>query len=339
MKFLAGTLEIAKTRIKRGERKQIRLQVSTSFVSNPTYIPITVLRGKKMGPVVLITAAIHGDELNGIEIARQLIYNFDMSKLSGTLICVPVVNIYGFQNTSRYLPEGKDLNRFFPGDPAQWSQGKYAYVIYTELVEKSNFVIDLHTASEGRSNLPHVRADMSHPEVERIARAFGTTVILDNKGYKGTLRRSATEAGIPTIVFEAGETRKFEKKIAAHGLQGVLNVLTELEMLPGGKYRAPIQFVVKESHWVRADHGGILSFNTRPGRLVKKNAELATNTNPFGFEVESIRAPFAGLVIGIATTPTVTPGQGICHLSKLDEPIKSVRERLMLHYGKKRVVF
>ena len=337
--FLTKTIEIANTKIKRGERKQLRLQVSTSFVSNPTYIPITVLRGKKNGPVVLITAAIHGDELNGIEIVRQLIYNFDMSLLSGTLVCVPVVNIYGFQNTTRYLPEGKDLNRFFPGYITEWSQGRYAHIIYTELVEKSDFIIDLHTASVGRSNLPHVRADMSNPEVARIARAFGTTLILDNAGYKGTLRQSATEAGIPTITFEAGETRKFEKKIAANGLIGVLNVLKKLEMLPGKRHIAPIQFEVKDSTWVRVDRGGILSINTRSGRLVKKNAEIATNTNPFGIEVESVRAPFDGIIIGIATTPTVAPGQGICHISKVNEPIKLLRERLMLHFGKKRVVF
>ena len=339
MIFLPGKIEIAGTTINKGERKQLRLQVSMSFVSNPTYIPITVLNGKRKGPVVLITAAIHGDELNGIEIVRQLIYNFDMSQLAGTLLCVPVVNIFGFQNTIRYLPEDKDLNRFFPGDPSSWSQGKYAYIIYTELVEKSDYVIDLHTASEGRSNLPHIRADMSYPEVARAARAFGTTVILDNEGTLGTLRRTATEAGIPTITFEAGETRKFEKKIAAYGLQGVLNVLNELEMLPGETYTAPIQFIVKDSTWVRVDRGGILSINTRPGRLVKKNAELATNTNPFGVEVGSVRAPFNGIIIGITTTPTVIPGQGVCHISKLDEPIKSVREQLMKYFGKKRIVF
>lgn len=339
MTFLSRKIEIAGQKIKRGERKQLRLQVSTSFVSNPTYIPITVICGKKPGPTVLITAAIHGDELNGIEIVRQLINNFDIRLLAGTLICVPVVNIYGFQNTTRYLPEGKDLNRFFPGDPHKWSQGKYAHIIFKELVKKSEYVIDLHTASEGRSNLPHVRGDMTNPAVARLAKVFGTTVILDNAGYKGCLRRTATEAGIPSIVFEAGETRKFEKKIAANGLRGVLRVLTELDMLKGEKYVAPIQFIVDESQWVRADRGGILSITTRPGRLVRKNAEIATNTNPFGQQMESIRAPFNGIILGIAVTPTVTPGLGICHISKINGSLKSLREQLMKVSGKKRVVF
>ncbi len=339
MMFLSGAIEIAGTKIARGERKQLRLQVSTSFVSRPTSIPITVLHGKKREPVVLITAAIHGDELIGIEIVRQLIYNFDMTHLAGTLICVPVVNIFGFQNTSRYLPEEKDLNRYFPCNSSNWSQGIYAHIIYNELVRKCNFIIDLHTASEGRSNLPHVRADMTISDAARIARAFGTTVILNNKGYEGTLRRSATEDGIPAIVFEAGETRKLEKKICERGLLGVLNVIRELSMIPGEKYEAPLQFEIQDSTWVRVDHGGILSINVRPGRLVRKNAEIATNTNPFGVEVESIKAPFGGIVIGIATSPTVTPGAGICHIFKLDEPVKLVRSKLMSLYGKKRIVF
>ena len=339
MIFKKRSIEIAGTKIKRGEKKQLRLQVSTSFVANPTFIPITVFHGIKSGPVVLVTAAIHGDELNGIEIVRRLIYSIDVSQLSGTLICVPVVNIYGFQNTTRYLPEGKDLNRHFPGDNTQWSQGKYAYIIYNELAAKSNYILDLHTASEGRSNLPHVRADMSNPEVARIAHAFGTTVILDNEGYNGTLRKTATDNGIPSIVFEAGETRKFEKKIASNGLISVLNVLKELEMIPGEKYVAPIQFVVKKPHWVRADRGGILSINTRPGRIVKKNVKIATNTNPFGLEIESIRSPYNGIILGIATSPTVTPGEGICSISKIDEPVKSLREKLKAHFGVKRVVF
>ncbi len=308
--MLNGIFELAGTTIDRGERKQLRLQVSTSFVSRPTYIPITVLHGKKPGPVVLITAAIHGDELNGIEIVRQLIYNFDMTELAGTLICVPVVNIYGFQNTSRYLHEEKDLNRFFPGDPASGSSERYASIIYNELVLKSDYVIDLHTASEGRRNLSHVRADMTHPEISRIARAFGTTVILNNKGYDGTLRRAATENGIPTIIFEAGETRKFEKKISERGLNGVLNVLKVLEMIPGEHEKAPVQFEIQESTWVRVDSGGILSISAKPGRLVQKNAEIAINTNPFGVEIESVRAPFRGIIIGVATSPTLRREKG-----------------------------
>ncbi|MFC1729118.1 succinylglutamate desuccinylase/aspartoacylase family protein [candidate division KSB1 bacterium] len=339
MIFSNNAFEIADTMVEPGERKQLRLKVSESFISNPTYIPLTVINGKSPGPKVLITAAIHGNELNGIEIVRQLIYELKYENLAGTLVCVPVVNIYGFQNASRYLPEGKDLNRFFPGDPSKWSQGLYAWIIFNELVKKCDYVIDLHTASEGRSNLPHIRGDMSNPEVSRLAHAFGTTVILDSTGVEGTLRRTATEAGIPTIVLEAGETRKFEKKKAETGLEGVLNVLRELKMLPGEIHHSPYQIIVKDTTWIRVDHGGILTLKVIPGRIVKKGKEIATNTNPFGMEVESIRTPFSGIVIGVATAPTMTPGQGICHLFKIDEPVKTIRERLYSLYGKKRIVY
>jgi len=332
-------VEIAGTAVPHGERKHLRLRVSTSFAANPTHIPITVLHGKKKGPVVLITAAIHGDELNGIEIVRLISHNLDITNLSGTLICVPVVNIYGFQNLTRYLPEGRDLNRSFPGNPEGWAQDRYAHIIFNELVLKSDYIIDLHTASEGRVNLPHVRADMSHAETAQIARAFGTTVILNSIGYEGTLRRAAVQADIPAISFEAGETRKFEKKITEKGVEGVLNILKELKMLPGKPLYNPVQFVVNEITWIRVDRGGILSINTRPGKIVKKNQEIATNTNPFGIEVERIHTPFTGVILGIANTPTVNPGQGVCHISKLEEPRKVLQKRLFDYFGIKRIVF
>ncbi len=332
-------IRIAGSEIHRGERKNLRLKVSESFISNPTYIPLTVINGEKPGPVLLVTAAVHGDELNGIEIVRQLIHFLTPEELSGTLICVPVVNIYGFQNATRYLPDGHDLNRYFPGDPDQWSQGRYAYTVFNELVLKSDYIIDLHTASSGRSNLPHIRANMSMPQVAKIARAFGTTVILDYVGTQGSLRRAATDAGIPAITLEAGETRKFEKKIAERGLLSVFNVMRELKMLDGLVNTSDFQLVINKTSWIRANRGGILSINTRPGRVVKKSKELATNTNPFGTEVESIKAPFNGIVIGIATAPTVVPGEGICHLFLLEEPVRQVRKKLMEIFGRKRIVF
>ncbi|MCP4724453.1 MAG: succinylglutamate desuccinylase/aspartoacylase family protein [bacterium] len=335
----SDVINIAGSEINCGERKNLRLKVSESFISNPTYIPLTVIKGVKPGPVLLVTAAVHGDELNGIEIVRQLIHYLSPDEISGTLICVPVVNIYGFQNSTRYLPDGHDLNRFFPGDPFQWSQGRYAYIIFNELVLKSNYIIDIHTAAAGRSNLPHIRANMAMPEVDRMARAFGTTVILDYIGTEGSLRRAATDAGVPAITLEAGETRKFEKKIAERGLLSVFNVMRELKMIDGEVNNSEYQLVIKKTSWIRADRGGILSINTRPGRVVKKGKELATNTNPFGKEVESIKAPFSGVVIGIATAPTVVPGEGVCHLFLLKEPVRKVRQKLMEIFGRKRIVF
>ncbi len=332
-------INISGLEIEHGTSRNFRLKVSESFVSNPTYIPVTVINGEHPGPVLLVTAAVHGDELNGIEIVRNLISLIRPGDLSGALICVPVVNIYGFQNATRYLPDGFDLNRFFPGDQEHWSQGRYAYIIFNELVKKCDYLIDLHTASAGRSNLPHIRADLENETTSKIARAFGTTVIQNYPGIKGSLRYEANNIGIPSITFEGGESRKFEKKVAERGLTGVLNVMRELKMIYGKNEILPIQFIINKTNWVRANRGGILSINTRPGRIVKKRKEIATNTNPFGTEVESIRAPFNGIVIGIATAPTVVPGEGLCHLFKIDEPVKEVRQRLYDCYGKKRIVF
>ena len=322
------TFNIAGTEIQRGESKEIRFKVSESYIAIPTYIPVTVIRGEKKGPKVFITAAVHGDELNGIEIVRRLIYTMEAKHLCGTLICIPVVNIFGFQNSSRYLPDGSDLNRVFPGNPKGNFAERYTYTIYEHIIRKCEYGIDLHTAAVGRSNLPHIRADIANTDVERMAKAFGTTIIKNEPGSMGSLRRAATDLKIPTILFEAGEIRKFELAVAERGLAGVLNVLSELGMVQHRRAAPPFQEIVDSSKWIRAGRGGLLSIQIRPGELIYKGDEIAFNTNPFGKEVEVIKAPFDGIVIGIATDPTVTPGQAVCHMVELDENIKGIEKIL-----------
>jgi predicted deacylase len=319
---------IAGQSIKKGESKEIKLKVSESYTSIATYIPITVLRGVSDGPIVFITAAVHGDELNGIEIVRRIIYSIDLSSLKGTLVCLPIVNIFGFQNSSRYLPDGSDLNRFFPGNSKGNFVKKYASIIFKEIIKKCQYGIDIHTAAIGRSNLPHVRADMNFKEVKRMAVAFGTTIIKNESGAKGSLRRTATEANIPTIIFEAGEIRKFELAIAKRGFDGVLNALSELGMIEHKKVKPPYQVIVDSSKWIRANRGGLLSILVKPGNIVYKEDEIAVNTNPFGKEVEIIKSPINGIIIGIATDPTATPGQPICHMVELDDEIEKIKDSL-----------
>ena len=225
--------------------------------------------GREPGPTAFVLAAIHGDEINGIDIVRRMIFDLDHDKLIGTLIAIPVVNIPGFLAQSRYLPYHRDLNRFFPGKRKGNNAERFAFRLLTEIIEKCDFGMDLHTAASGRMNLPHVRGDMSHPQVRKLARAFGAAVMVDQPGVKGSLRREATDRGVPTILFEAGETARFSPKISMAGLRGVLSVLSEMGMWPEyAAVRPPFQVIVKSSDWVRAEKGGILDLVVKPGDLI-----------------------------------------------------------------------
>ena len=315
--------------VEAGETKEIYLKVSESFLSASIQIPITVIRGSKVGPTAFVMAAIHGDEINGVDIVRRLIFDVDHEKLSGTLIAIPVVNIPGFLGQSRYLPYNRDLNRFFPGKRHGNNAEKIAYRLFKEIILKCDFGIDLHTAANGRLNLPHVRGDMTSPRVRNLSRAFGATVLVDQAGVRGSLRREATEAGVPTILFEAGETDRFSPKVSLQGLRGVLNVLSEVRMWPAHEQvRPPFQVIVKASEWVRAEKGGILDLAIKPGDLIYEGDRIGSILNPFGKTVTQIRSPTTGIVIGVTTAPLTVPGTGIAHVARLKKTLSLVERSL-----------
>lgn len=316
-------------RIGPGETREIYLKVSESFMSAAIQIPVTVIRGRKAGPTAFVLAAIHGDEINGVDIVRQLIFDMDHEHLSGTLIAIPVVNIPGFLVQSRYLPYHRDLNRFFPGSKRGNNAEQFAYRLFKEVIEKSDFGIDLHTAASGRMNLPHVRGDMSHPKVKKLARAFGATVLVDQPGVKGSLRKEATDLGVPTILFEAGETGKFSRRYASIGLKGVLNVLGEMGMWPKSEEaKPPFQVIVKASEWIRAGKGGILDLVVKPGDLVYQGDLIGAVLNPFGRTVTEIHSSVTGIVIGVTTAPLTIPGTAIVHIARLKKTLSLVERSL-----------
>jgi predicted deacylase len=311
-----------------GERREIYLKVSESYLARPIQIPVTVIRGRRAGPTAFVVGAIHGDEINGADIVRRLIFDVNHEKLSGTLIAIPVVNIPGFLSQSRYLPYHRDLNRFFPGDRRGNNAERIAARIFQEVVLKSDFGIDLHTAADGRSNLPHVRGDMANSKVRELARAFGSSVLVHQPGVRGSLRREATEAGVPTILFEAGETRKFSQKVSMAGLKGVLNVLSQMKMWDHhAPHRPSFQVIVKSSNWIRAEKGGILDLEVKPGELVYEDDLIGTILNPWGKTVTRIRSPTTGIIIGTTTAPLTTPGTGIIHLAKLKKALGMVERK------------
>ena len=324
-----GGFTISGIRVAEGETHEIYLKVSESYLSGSIQIPITVIRGKQPGPTAFVLAAIHGDEINGADIVRRLIFDIDHEKLTGTLIAIPVVNIPGFLSQTRYLPYHRDLNRYFPGNRKGNNAERFASRLFSEVVRKCDFGIDLHTASSGRMNLPHVRGDMSHAKVRKLARAFGGTILVDQKGVRGSLRREATDAGVPTILFEAGETARFSQKISLAGFRGVLNVLSEMGMWPDHEdTRPPFQVIVKASEWVRAEKGGILDLAVKPGELIYEGDVIGSILNPFGKTVTRIRTTSTGIVIGVTTAPLTIPGTGIVHVARLRKTLSLVERSL-----------
>ena len=310
--------------VRRGSIEQIFLKVGEYHTATPVNVPVTVIRGFDAGPTVFLTAAIHGDELNGVATVRRLMTSITPSQLRGTLICVPVVNRVGFLTHTRYLPGRRDLNRYFPGDDQGNSASRTAWTLFREIVARSRYGIDLHTASVGRTNLPHLRADMSQPEVRSLARAFGSEIIIDSPGSPRTLRAAATRAGVPTIILEAGETFRFQRNMVSYGVSGVRSVLSTLGMIDA-KPRAPrFRVVVKVTEWARPERGGIADVLVRPGQIVYEGDAIASITNPFGREVSTLTAPVTGLIIGITTVAMVNRGDAICHIAKLAKTLRTV---------------
>ncbi len=326
-------LVIAGRPIRPGETKEIYLPVSEFFTATPSTIPITVFRGEEDGPILYVTAAIHGDELNGVGIIRKIIDEWRAPRLRGTLLCLPILNRFGFLHHSRYLPDRRDLNRAFPGSPTGSMASRIAHIILREVILKCTHGIDLHTASLRRSNIPHVRADMNNKTCQRMARAFGTEIIIDHRGTAGSLRRTAAVKGVPTILFEAGETSRFQNKMIKKGCVGVYNVMADLGMIDREKTRPDFQVIVKKTEWVRSDRGGILDIFIRPGELVYEGDEVAAVTNPYGKEVSVQRSPITGLIVGITTVPLANPGTGICHVAKLAKTLPRVEKALARRRG------
>lgn len=322
----AAPLVVGGTPVAPGTTEEILLKISEFYTANPVSIPVTVIRGAEAGPVVFLVAAVHGDELNGVEIVRQVSLGLSHDRIRGAVVCVPVVNRFGFLNRSRYLPDRRDLNRCFPGSPSGSAASRVASTVFREIVKPAQIGIDFHTAASGRSNLPHLRADMSDRRARRLARWFGTELIIDAAGRRKSLRAAAADAGVATIVYEAGETSKFQRREIRKGLFGVYNVLSGLGMLDIPRREPRFQIIVKRAEWIRAERGGILDLRVRSGDLLYRGDTVGVITNPFGREVVTVQTHATGVVLGTTTLPMVNPGDATVHIATLDRTL-SVAER------------
>jgi uncharacterized protein len=285
---------------------------SFSGLSEPT--PILVAHGAKAGPVLCLTAAIHGDELNGIEMVRRVVYDLDPQELSGTLIGVPIVNLQGFRQGSRYLMDRRDLNRHFPGHRRGSAASRIAHSLFSQIIVHCNALVDLHTGSFHRTNLPQVRGDLRIESVAHLTKGFGATSVLNGGGPTGSLRRAATDIGIPAVTLEAGEPLRFQPEEVDHGVRALRSLLNYLEMVPRFRRWGEPQPVYYESQWVRANEGGILVSSVTLGAVVRKGQLLGTVTDPITNRRLDVRAPFDGRVLGMALNQSVIPGFAAYHI-------------------------
>lgn len=302
-------------RIEPGSRGEVRISMTESFSGSEISVPVYVWRAPEPGPTVFVSAAVHGDEINGTGAIRHIILEEPFELKRGALILVPVVNILGFERHTRYLPDRRDLNRSFPGSQRGSLASRMASVIFGEIVARADYGIDLHTGALRRTNFPNVRADMSDPVLAEFARAFGASLIVNGKGPQGSLRRSACESGCPTLILEAGEVWKVEPAVLEYAVRGVQNCLIHLGMVEGKKSEPPFRVEADATHWVRAQHGGFLQFHIAPGDIVAEGQSISTNTSLTGAEQNTVYAPREGIVLGMTTLPAVAPGDPICHIA------------------------
>ncbi|MBE0364762.1 hypothetical protein PULV_a2525 [Pseudoalteromonas ulvae UL12] len=329
---MGKTLEINGIEIKLGESKRIELPVANLYTGGEVAIPIQVIRGKRSGPTIFLSGAIHGDELNGIEIVRRVIKSKALNSLKGTVIAVPMVNIHGVLNQSRYLPDRRDLNRSFPGSERGSLAGRVANLFLKEIVHKCDYGIDLHTGAINRSNFPQIRANLEDEETLALAKSFGVPVLLNANLRDGSLRQSASEEGTKILLYEAGEALRFDELSISAGVKGVFNVLAELGMIRKRKVKKPAEpFIALSSSWVRATASGLVNDKKQLGDRVNKNEVLAEIGNPFGDILDTVVAKHAGIIIGKQNIPLTQEGDAMFHVANFEDTHEVAEHIEILH--------
>ena len=321
----SGTFDFSGVKVEPGSRSETQLDLGDGPTGNSRSIPVYIMNGEKPGPVLALIAGVHGDELNGVSVVHHLIHGddhiagteddiIDLSNMSGTLLCVPVANIEGMLLQQREAPDNRDINRLFPGRADGNQSQRIAHELFSGVVKRADHLIDFHSAPYSRTNLPHIRADFDHPDAMKLARAFGSRIILHSKGPEGSLRRESTKAGVPTILLEAGTAHRFEIEAVHSGIEGVLNVMSEIGMIERKSRMPAVRMLVRRSKWARAEAGGLMHSMVQPGDHVKKGEIIAHVTDPFGASTQTVASPRTGIVVGLTINPLVRTGDPIANI-------------------------
>lgn len=313
--------EIAHERIEPGKRRFIDIPVARLPNHVPVTLPVHVIHGRRDGPTLFVSAGIHGDEILGVEIIRRLLSAKGMGSIHGTLICVPIVNVFGFLTKERYLPDGRDLNRMFPGFKEGSLAAQLAHLFMQEIVVRSNFGIDLHTGARNRANLPQLRIDLDKQKIQGLADVFGAPVILQSQLREGSLRKEAQKKNVDVLVYEAGESLRLDEFSVRVGVKGVLNVMRHIGMRSGGAVTLPRQPVfARSSSWVRAPEGGIFKAHKALGDSVIEGDTLGIIHDPCEGKELPITAGFNGIIIGRLNVAVVNSSDPLFHIARIAKP-------------------
>lgn len=322
--MLNKTITIGGIDIAPGTQQLVDLPVGSLYTHTEMHLPVHVIHGKTEGPRLFISAAIHGDELNGLEIVRRLLRLKSIKRIKGTLIAVPFVNGFGLLQNSRYLPDRRDLNRCFPGSERGSLASRIAHIFLNQIVQQCDYGIDIHTGAIHRSNLPQIRANLDEPETKKLAEAFGVPVIINTNLRDGSLRAAADEFRVKTLLYEAGQALRLDELSVRAGVKGIQNVMRELGMLSSKSHRNANTepYIARSSSWIRAPHSGLLQSYKKLGDRVSKNQVLAAVTDPsdmFDLHEHEILSKYAGIIIGKTNIPLVNEGDAIFHVARFED--------------------
>ena len=312
-----GPFEIAGNTIAAGKRMRIELPIGNLMSGTPVALPLIVVHGKNDGPVVWLSAAIHGDEICGVEIIRQVLDQISAVQMSGTIIAAPVVNVHGFNTNDRYLPDRRDLNRSFPGSPRGSLASQIANLFVKEVVNRSDVGIDLHTGADLRTNLPQIRCDLDHAPTLELANTFGAPIVIDARLRDGSLRQAAVEAGKTMLLYEGGEASRFDPAAITAGTQGVLRTLNHLGLTDVDVAPASPCLYSRATSWSRASKSGIVHLDALLGELVRAKDQIATIYDPYGKVLSRVKSRYDGIVIGHTQAPLVNRGDAISHVARI----------------------
>lgn len=305
---------LAGTDVPAGRRKRIDIPAGRLVTGTGMAMPAVVIHGRHPGPTMWMSAAIHGDEVNGVRIIERVNASLDPKVLRGTVVAVPVVNVFGFVNESRYLPDRRDLNRLFPGSPRGSLGARLAHLFMEEVVSPSSFGIDFHTATNHRVNPPQIRADLDDPETLRLARAFGAPLTLHARLRDGSLREAAGSLGKPVLVFEGGEAHRFDEQVVARAAAGARRVLAAADMIEPDPNGTPTTVELRSAQWIRARRAGMFQAAVDVGQAVEEDAVLGYVSEALAPRRAIVRAPQAGFVVGLALNPLVNRGDALVNL-------------------------
>ena len=310
------SIEVGGVVIEPGASSTVNLPIADLYTATSLHMPLRVVNGRRAGPTLFVSAAVHGDELNGVEIIRRLLRRKILKSIKGTLLAVPIVNVHGFLNQSRYLPDRRDLNRSFPGSPTGSIASRLAHTFLEEVVSKADFGIDLHTGAIDRSNLPQIRGNMDDKMTLDLAKVFGAPVVVNSNIRDGSLRAYTAENGMPVLIYEAGEALRFDEVSIRAGIRGVLNVMRFIGMLPAAKSpRLSEPLLARNTKWVRSPTSGIVTGKVQLGSSVSKGQRLATISDPLGTAEFSANAPFDGIIIGRSNLPLAYEGEALFNVA------------------------